>query len=53
MFHGLSDHTFDATAGCVMFVTGAALAMIVYATLTFIHLLAATPPQALLQLVNY
>jgi uncharacterized membrane protein len=53
MFHGLSDHTFDATAGCVMFVTGAALAMIVYATLMFIDLLAATPPQALLQLVNY
>ena len=53
MFHGLSDYTFDATAGCVVFVTGAALAMIVYATVTFIDLLATTPPQALLQLVNY
>jgi hypothetical protein len=53
MFHGLSNHTFDATAGCVVFVTGAALAMIVYATVTFIDLLAATPPQALLQLVHY
>ena len=53
MFHGLSNHTFDATAGCVMFVTGAALAMIVYATVMFIDLLAAAPPQALLQLVNF
>jgi hypothetical protein len=53
MFHGLSDHTFDATAGCVMFVTGVAFAMIVYATVTFIDLLAAAPPQELLRLVNY
>ena len=51
MFHGLANHTFDATAACVMVVIGAALAMIVYAAVTFVDLLA-TRSQDLLRLVN-
>lgn len=53
MIHGPADHSYGATAGCVILVTGAAFALIIYATLTFLGLLSSAPAQDLLQLVSY
>ena len=35
------DRTFDAIAGCVMMATGAAVALVIYAMLTLVHLVPA------------
>ena len=41
--HEPSNHTFGATAGCVLFATALALCLLVYAAVTFVGLLAAAP----------
>jgi hypothetical protein len=43
MFHELANHTHGATAGFVFFVSGMAGALILYAVVTFLDLLAAPP----------
>ena len=52
MVHALANHTLGATATCILVVTGVALALIVYAAVTFTDLLAVTPAQDLLRLLN-
>jgi hypothetical protein len=47
MRRGPEDLAFNATAGCVMLATSAALLLIVYALLTLIPILSSGPTQQL------
>jgi hypothetical protein len=47
MAHGPEDLAFGATAGCILFATGVAFMLTIYAMLTFVALLSTPPAQQL------